>query len=73
MNTDAALCGCTKIRNDRSRDGNCPLTYELPLRNRTVDLLLTMALRAVFWPASTGAEVPMTCDFLVSAGLGMPR
>jgi hypothetical protein len=72
MNTAAVLCCYTKIGNDRSRDRNRPLTCEPPLRNRTVDLLLAMAFRAFYWPATTWVEVSMTCGFLVRAGLGCP-
>ena len=42
MSAVAALCCCTKIKNGRSHGWNRPLTCGAPLRNRTVDLLLTM-------------------------------
>jgi hypothetical protein len=44
-----------------------------PLRNRTVDLLLTMDICASAGPATTCTEAQLTCSFVAWAGPGLPR
>ena len=44
-----------------------------PLRNRTVDLLLTMDIRTSLARATTWVGAQLTCRFAVLSGLGLPR